>query len=1186
MGNDGWERYRSRLRRENPLGRLVDQHGVVGGILAQYAELDSHVTKVVRGLGRAEFRAFRRALAVLAQDQERVHPGDAGAEDQDVLARLTREAANGKIALSQLAQVCRTMSVLRLRDRVPALRGRSGTHRGGEAVSAALPVFSRFHGMVTRLIDEILTQSALIDEHAARVVRALDPEEFLAFLFVLESMSPAARAEELWSWSVLVRQLEPACPSGAVGDAIGSARLLSNQDLADALQPLSAANEVLYQVELVSARLAVLLPQIMPGTADVTLDAALRALLADCRDLRDEQEEGEEDWKYVQKFCAWITAALGDSAVCQGHARAALREYRQAAADWASIDEQGEEAECLAKAAEAALADSGDVDEALEPLLRQLSRQAGPGQATRLSISQPQLLVRLAEIYLDVGDHFEASSRVEEAAQILDGLGFTDPADRTAEAVLAAWLDADPANYPDVPDGSTFATIAAVQQVWLTVTRVRHELAVRASPGSAGRLSETLEQLTQLHNQLGEEMTEVQRLLAVELTAAGLQLPLPAVPDVLAQNAETTAEFTAQAGALAKEESGLWSEWARCAGTGDIETMEALLRRTEILDAEMPEGGSPRLTATTVMVSCLRSEILLELNRTEDAIAVLAIARTRLSGHVDLAEAQRRSLLIAIVGREVVAQEMRGDYQEASRLCGEGISEVERDRGQVNAPYLQDSYLRGRGFVYTTGIWSAYKAASTELMLARSELAKARGMLGWAVTDPAPAAGSGPADAPAAGPADQADEAEFRALTTQLRDASAEALDSGERARLVTERRVLWDRLMMARSRSARTAPVPSFSIAALQAGLARDEAVISYHWLTRNEFLVVTIDCTAAPVVEHIRLADAERATLDDLADRIGALRQEAGAGWLKRAVPGLGKLLLPRAGRGLLAGKQRLIISPHRVLHQLPFHAFSYDGALLAERLAVSYVPNLTSLLLAARPAQPRHILALGVSAFTSPPLPALPNAGPEAETIAALYRQAGVAVTSLIDDQATAARLTELHRQGKLAAFTTLHLATHGDDGSPADSFEAALHLPGGAIDAMEISHWRLTADLVVLSACYSSRRAISSRAIAATGQDPAAPREELFGDEVFGLQAALFAAGARQVIGALWPADDTHARGLMEGFHARAADGVPTDIALRQAMLDLRAAGVPMYCWAPYKLIRLGGVRTLARSQHDQ
>ena len=79
----------------------------------------------------------------------------------------------------------------------------------------------------------------------------------------------------------------------------------------------------------------------------------------------------------------------------------------------------------------------------------------------------------------------------------------------------------------------------------------------------------------------------------------------------------------------------------------------------------------------------------------------------------------------------------------------------------------------------------------------------------------------------------------------------------------------------------------------------------------------------------------------------------------------------------------------------------------------------------------------------------------------------------------------------------------------------------------------------------------------------------------GDDIFGLQAAFFAAGAACVLGALWPADSPTAAALMADFHRRYVAGDPPEVALQRAMLDRLDNGTTLtsaaYYWAPFYIV---------------
>src|SRR2546429_110120 len=137
---------------------------------------------------------------------------------------------------------------------------------------------------------------------------------------------------------------------------------------------------------------------------------------------------------------------------------------------------------------------------------------------------------------------------------------------------------------------------------------------------------------------------------------------------------------------------------------------------------------------------------------------------------------------------------MRGDMQALSDAAGAGIAAVERDRGKVNSPYLQDGYLRHRRRLYDMGVFAAYKLGNYDVMLERADLAKARGILAWAT---APDTDGG---------VDREDEleTEFRAVSDAGRTEPEVAI----------RRRVLWGRLTAARARDNRRPALPPVSVA------------------------------------------------------------------------------------------------------------------------------------------------------------------------------------------------------------------------------------------------------------------------------------------------------------------------------------------------------------------------------------
>jgi CHAT domain-containing protein len=161
--------------------------------------------------------------------------------------------------------------------------------------------------------------------------------------------------------------------------------------------------------------------------------------------------------------------------------------------------------------------------------------------------------------------------------------------------------------------------------------------------------------------------------------------------------------------------------------------------------------------------------------------------------------------------------------------------------------------------------------------------------------------------------------------------------------------------------------------------------------------------------------------------------------------------------------------------------------------------------------------------------------------------------------------------MRNERSLARYRCVHLATHGVSvfTSPNQPLEAKLLLRRSALDAMDIAELGIEAELAVLSACNSGQRAISGRGM-----------DELPGDDIFGLQAALFQSGVWSVLGALWPVETETAMAMMTGFHVEFAAGRSPQMALRSAVSDYLSNAAPrrrsIYYWAPFFLTSMGSM----------
>ena len=284
--------------------------------------------------------------------------------------------------------------------------------------------------------------------------------------------------------------------------------------------------------------------------------------------------------------------------------------------------------------------------------------------------------------------------------------------------------------------------------------------------------------------------------------------------------------------------------------------------------------------------------------------------------------------------------------------------------------------------------------------------------------------------------------------------------------------------------------------------------------------------------------------------------------------------QLIAPAAGS--LDAVHSLVIIPDRELHHLPFEALPSDQGSVLERYAVSYAPSASVLAsLAEAPPGDASLSFLGIAepleaaeaARQSPDVPTrtgrlfeawswrpLPGAAAEVRAIAGLLPSA----STWIGGEADEARVKSDPAVGRARI---LHFATHGlvDDREPSYSGLLLGAPPGSAEDGLlqvhEIFDLRLSADLVVLSACETG-----------LGQ-------RLRGEGILGLARAFFYAGARRLVVSLWPAADAATSTLMQAFYRHLRDGRSEAEALARAKRELAADGRfshPFY-WAPFVLV---------------
>jgi CHAT domain-containing protein len=588
--------------------------------------------------------------------------------------------------------------------------------------------------------------------------------------------------------------------------------------------------------------------------------------------------------------------------------------------------------------------------------------------------------------------------------------------------------------------------------------------------------------------------------------------------------------------------------------------LEDLLPRVEQLITAAQKLNRPTSEAWAAL---LLAEILLDTCKPADALARLTTARAAWAAAIQKQQAPERSIDFQFLERMARAHLLMENYAAVSAVCGEAIEKTEVDRYKTSAPYLQSAFLKDRASLYKHGIGAAYKLRDYETMLARAELAKARSLLRYSPENTSKAP-------------DSDLEQRFRDLCDEIRDKDPSGSanpDSLEGLRsLLEERRRIWDLLLIGRPRleGDNAARPPAFSMQQVRNALEADEAILYYYGLDDGVLFVSYIDREQL-LVEPVKVsADGQQSLRDVL---IGVQYPgdmgETEKPKFDRAIQD-SSYLLPDAFRPLMEVKRRLLISPHQKLHLFPFHALPWKKGFLIEDLAVSYIPNLTILQAPRRlPRKPRILLASGGPYDRVLHLTQLAETGLEVEGAAEAYRRKGIETDLVCGAPLTRKLLHDWSDSGRLAGYSSIHLATHGESVFANENLntpmESRVFLTAAALDGLEISRLRLDADLIVLSACNSGQRAIRGRGM-----------EELPGDELFGLQAAFAMAGARSVLGCLWPVDDSLARDIMVRFHRHRAESLAPEVALKQATVDHLQSGSSRFCrnWAPFFLSIVG------------
>jgi CHAT domain-containing protein len=467
-----------------------------------------------------------------------------------------------------------------------------------------------------------------------------------------------------------------------------------------------------------------------------------------------------------------------------------------------------------------------------------------------------------------------------------------------------------------------------------------------------------------------------------------------------------------------------------------------------------------------------------------------------------------------------------GERDQAMSLLNRSVDAIERTRSTISYEAAKIGFAGDKQTVYAALVGAYAQAGDWNDAFLIAERAKARALVDLL--------------------AQQRDLAPPASADDKVRELLADATTSERTAGLPVDADVVRNLSAAAASRTelATAAPetaslvsVQAVPIADIASRLAADDTLIDYYRVGDDLYAFVLSGTT----VKGFKLS-AKGLDEEVRAFRAAIERREPEA--TERGRPLYERLIRPL--RGELKGSQ-LTISPHGVLHYLPFAALPDGEQYLLDRFSVRVIPSAGTLvyLRTDRPQKVGKVLALGNPDLGDPKFD-LPNAQLEALSVAAMFP----ASKALVRGEATKTAVKSLG-----SGFAILHFATHGTFNADAPMTSGLYLAKGdeadGLLSVADLYTLRLDSDLVTLSACQTGLGRVAN------------------GDDVIGLTRGFLYAGTRSIVASLWQVSDAATEQLMLSFY-RHLQHQPAREALRLAQIETRQKYPHPALWAAFQI----------------
>ena len=340
---------------------------------------------------------------------------------------------------------------------------------------------------------------------------------------------------------------------------------------------------------------------------------------------------------------------------------------------------------------------------------------------------------------------------------------------------------------------------------------------------------------------------------------------------------------------------------------------------------------------------------------------------------------------------------------------------------------------------------------------------------------------------------------------------------------------------------------MPSPTVADVQNMLEPDEVLVEYYSVG-EQFKAFVVSRTEFRVIRQLSSTSAARVSLKGLNFQLSKFHLQGA--YVKKHADSLlaasrhhllnlySQLIAPVAH--LMKGKKKLVVVPHQMLHYVPFHALFDGERYLIDDFDVSYAASASVLRICRNrkpSAQSGRDLILAVADELTPHIK---------DEVAALRELLPNA------DVFTGAEAGEDKLRKYAPTAGKIHIASHGVFRADNPMF-SSLRLGDNWLNLFDIFNLKLGADITTLSACETGMSAVWE------------------GDELLGLARGFLYAGTPSLVVSLWMVNDRSTAQMMRRFYEGLRDNLSKARALREAILEVKAAFPHPYYWAPFILL---------------